>query len=37
MFAGELMGIVQPGDVSYEQLGLMMAGALRLNLAGEPA
>lgn len=29
MFAGELMGIVRPGDVSYEQLGLMMAGALR--------
>jgi ABC-type uncharacterized transport system ATPase subunit len=37
MFAGELMGIVRPGDVSYEQLGLMMAGALRLNPMAEPA
>ncbi|TMJ10435.1 MAG: ABC transporter ATP-binding protein [Bacillati bacterium ANGP1] len=36
MFGGELMGIVRPEDVSYEQLGLMMAGALRLNPA-EPA
>ena len=36
MFGGELMGIVRPEDVSYEQLGLMMAGALRLN-PPEPA
>jgi general nucleoside transport system ATP-binding protein len=37
MFRGQLMGVVRPDDVSYEQLGLMMAGALRLDPAPESA
>ena len=37
MFAGELMGIIRPGDISHAELGLMMAGALRLNPAAGPA
>jgi simple sugar transport system ATP-binding protein len=36
LFGGELMGIVRPETTSDEQLGLMMAGALRLNALDEP-
>ena len=31
LHGGEIMGIVEPGEVDIEQIGLMMAGERRKN------